>query len=263
MLDEMTRTEIAEGLLEVYRTGQVMPRLTGAYPGIEVEDSYRIQEAFIRRRLEEGRKIKGYKVGLTSKPMQEMAGASEPDFSAMTDDLFLPEETPIPVSRFFSPMVEIEIAFVMKEELRGPGILPVDVIRATDFVLPAIEIVDFRVKREPGFNIIDTVADLAACGAAVLGGNPRRLDQLDIRRVRGSMLKNGEVAEEGEASAVLGNPVTSVAWLANKLGEFGVVFRPGDVILTGSFTRAIPIAQGDEILCRFDSGLGDVRTSLC
>lgn len=261
MLDVKTRTEIAQGLLNVYSSREVMPRLTGAYPDIEIEDSYRIQEMFIRRKLESGRRIKGYKVGLTSKPMQQMAGSSEPDFSAMTDDLFLPENTPISYSRFFSPMVEMELAFVMKHELSGPGVLPVDVIRATDFVLPAIEIVDFRVKREPGFNIIDTVADLAACGAAVLGANPRRLDQVDIRRVRGAMMKNGAVVEEGEASAVLGNPVSAVAWLANKLGEFGVVFRPGDVILTGAITRAIAFAPGDEILCRFDSGVGDVRTS--
>ena len=132
---------------------------------------------------------------------------------------------------------------------------------ATDFVVPAIEIVDFRVSRAPGMNIIDTVADLAACGAAVLGANPRRLDAIDIRRVKGEIVRNGVVDQAGEASAVLGNPVTAVAWLANKLGQFGVSFQPGDVILTGSFVRAIPVKAGDEILCRFDQGLGDVATS--
>ena len=149
----------------------------------------------------------------------------------------------------------------MKHALKGPGILPVDVIRATDFVLPAIEIVDFRLMREPGFGIIDTVADLAACGAAVLGANPRRLDRIDVRRINGVLSKNGKVEQEGEASAVLGNPVTSVAWLANKLGEFGVVFEPGQAILTGSFVRAIPVEPGDEIRCRFDQGLGDLSVS--
>lgn len=261
MLDDSTREKVAADLLAAYQSRQPIPRLTGAYPEIEIEDAYRIQESFIRRRVADGARIKGYKVGLTSKAMQEMAGSSEPDFSAMTDDLFLPEATPVPFSSFFSPIVEMEIAFVMKESLSGPGVLPVDVIRATDFVLPAIEIVDFRVVREPGFNIIDTVADLAACGAAVLGANPRRLDQLDIRCVKGELYKNGELEVDGMASAVLGNPVTSVAWLANKLGEFGVVFEPGDVILTGSFVRAIPVAQGDEIECRFDGGLGDVSVN--
>lgn len=261
MLDQATRAKIVEDLVGTYETRQGLPLLSKAYPGIEVEDAYRIQEAFVARRVVAGARVKGYKVGLTSKAMQEMSGATEPDFSAMTDDLFLPESTPLPISRFFDPMVEMEIAFVMKDALSGPGILPMDVIRATDFVVPAIEIVDFRVSRAPGMNIIDTVADLAACGAAVLGANPRRLDALDIRRVKGEILRNGVVEHAGEASAVLGNPVTAVAWLANKLGEFGVSFQPGDVILTGSFVRAFPVKAGDEILCRFDQGLGEVATS--
>jgi len=261
MLDNATRQQIVDDLSGVYRTREPLPLLTKAHPGIEVEDAYRIQEAFIARRLAAGRSIKGYKVGLTSKPMQMMAGSTEPDFSAMTDDMFLPEGTQIPMASLFDPMIEIEIAFVMKHELKGPGVLPVDVIRATDFVLPAIEIVDFRVARAPGMNLIDTVADLAACGAVVLGANPRRLDQIDVRRVRGSIIRGGKVEQEGEASAVLGNPVTAVAWLANKLAEFGVAFQPGHVIMTGSFVRAIPVKAGDEIVCRFDQGLGDVETA--
>jgi 2-keto-4-pentenoate hydratase len=261
MLDQATRAKIVDDLVAAYETRQGLALLSKGYPGIAVEDAYRIQEAFVARRVAAGSRIKGYKVGLTSKAMQEMSGATEPDFSAMTDDLFLPESTPLPMARFFDPMVEMEIAFVMKDALSGPGILPMDVIRATDFVVPAIEIVDFRVSRAPGMNIIDTVADLAACGAAVLGANPRRLDAIDIRRVKGEILRNGVVEHTGEASAVLGNPVTAVAWLANKLGEFGVSFQPGDVILTGSFVRAFPVKAGDEILCRFDQGLGDVATS--
>lgn len=261
MLDAATRARIVDDLFGVYETRKPLPLLTQTYPGVEVEDSYRIQEAFVARRLHQGARIKGYKVGLTSKAMQEMAGSAEPDFSAMTDDLFLPEATPIPMAQLFDPMIEIEMAFVMKESLKGPGVLPVDVIRATDFILPAIEIVDFRIARGPGMNLIDTVADLAACGAAVLGGNPRRLDAIDIRRVKGSIIKNGVVEQEGEASAVLGNPVTAVAWLANKLGEFGVTFEAGHVIMTGSFVRAIPVKAGDEIVCRFDQGFGDVTTS--
>jgi 2-keto-4-pentenoate hydratase len=261
MLDQAVRDRIVDDLFEVYRSRKPLPLLTKTYPGIEVEDAYRIQEAFVARRLAAGGRIKGYKVGLTSKPMQEMAGSTEPDFSAMTDDMFIPEDTPIAMSGLFDPMIEIEIAFVMKHALKGPGVLPVDVIRATDFVLPAIEIVDFRVARAPGMNLIDTVADLAACGAVVLGANPRPLEAIDVRRVKGSIIRNGVVEQEGAASAVLGNPVTSVAWLANKLGEFGVAFEPGQVILTGSFVRAIPVKAGDEIVCRFDQGLGDVLTA--
>ena len=143
MLSEAVRSEIATSLEEAYRTRRPVPRLTGKYSEIEIEDAYRIQEEFVRRKLERGAVLKGYKVGLTSKPMQEMAGSSEPDFSAMTNDLFLPEDTPLEIDTFFSPIIEMEIAFVLKDRLEGPNVLPVDVIRATDFVLPAIEIVDF------------------------------------------------------------------------------------------------------------------------
>ena len=261
MLTDALRNQIVDDLFEVHRSRKPLPLLTRTYPGIEVEDAYRIQEAYVARTVAAGARIKGYKVGLTSKAMQQMSGATEPDFSAMTDDLFIPEDTPIPMSRFFDPMIEIEIAFVMKHALKGPGVLPMDVIRATDFVVPAIEIVDFRVARAPGMNLIDTVADLAACGAVVLGANPRKLTAVDIRTVQGSIIRNGVVEQQGVASAVLGNPVTSVAWLANKLAEFGVTFEPGHVILTGSFVRAIPVKAGDEVLCRFDQGFGDVATS--
>lgn len=261
MLDNATREKIVDDFFEVYRSRKPMPLITKTYPGIEVADAYKIQEKFVARKVAAGGKVKGYKVGLTSKPMQEFSGTTEPDFSAVTDDFFVPEATPIPMSRFFAPMIEMEIAFVMKTRLAGPGVLPVDVIRATDFVLPAIEIVDFRVERAPGLNVIDNIADLAFCGAIVLGANPRRLDQIDIRRVKGEISRNGTKELEGEASAVLGNPVTAVAWLANKLGEFGVAFEPGDTILTGSFVRVLPIEAGDEFVCRFDQGLGEVATS--
>ena len=258
MLDTATRERILADIMGTYHTRKALPLLTQTYPGITVEDAYAIQKAFFDRRIAEGRSVRGYKVGLTSKVMQESMGSTEPDFSAMTDDLFLPEDTPIDTAQFFYPLIEIEIAFVMKGSLKGPGVLPVDVLRATDFVLPAIEIVDFRVGPAPGMTVVDTIADLAACGAAVLGANPSRLEDIDIRNVTGQMLINGKLEHEGKASAVLGNPVTAVAWLANKLGEFGITFEPGQTILTGSFVRAMPVKAGDEVIARFDSGLGDV-----
>ncbi|MBI1238585.1 MAG: 4-oxalocrotonate decarboxylase [Alphaproteobacteria bacterium] len=263
MLAEDIRRAIVDDLIGAHQTKKPIPLLSKAYPGITLDDAYAIQHAFVQRRVDAGGTVKGYKVGLTSKPMQEMAGSSEPDYSAMTDDLFLAEGGTYPIANFFGPLIEIEIAFVMKEALKGPGVLPVDVVRATDFVLPAIELVDFRYDRKGGglMNLIDNVADLAYCGAVILGANPRRLDQIDVRRVRGALIRGGKTEVEGESSAVLGNPVTSVAWLANKLGEFGVTFEPGQVILTGSFVRALPVKAGDQIVCRFDQGLGDVAVS--
>ena len=261
MLDAATRSQIVADLIETYQTRKALPLLTQSYPQIAMDDAYAIQKAFVEHKLAQGRTVRGYKVGLTSKAMQEMSGATEPDFSAMTDDLFLPEDTALEAARFFRPLIEIEIAFVMKSALKGPGILPVDVLRATDFVVPSIEVVDFRVGPAPGMTVVDTVADLAACGAAVIGSNPCRLKDIDLRRVHGQMIINGKVEQEGYASAVLGNPVTAVAWLANKLGEFGITFEAGQTILTGSFVRAMPVKVGDEVVARFDSGLGDVLTS--
>lgn len=261
MLDTPTRARIVSAIEAVYETRQPLPLLTQTYPGMTIEDAYAVQQVFVANRIARGRQVRGYKVGLTSKAMQDMSGSSEPDFSAMTDDLFLPEGEAIDAACFFRPMIEIEIAFVMKHTLKGPGVLPVDVIRATDFILPAIEIVDFRVGPAPGMTVVDTVADLAACGAAVLGANPRRLDQVDLRTLSGALIINGETVQSGQASAVLGNPVTSVAWLANKLGGLGVTFEPGQTILTGSFVRAMPVKAGDTIVATFDQGLGDVVTA--
>ncbi|TXS96018.1 4-oxalocrotonate decarboxylase [Parahaliea maris] len=258
MLSEELRSTIATQIYRCFQQGEQIPLLSAQYPDLEMEDAYRIQEKVVASFQADGRKIKGYKIGLTSKAMQEMAGTDEPDYSAMLDHMFLPEASHTPRSDWQSPMVEIELAFVMKERLEGPGINVADVIRATDFVLPAIEIVDFRVAMAPGMTVRDTISDLAAVGGVVLGGNPLDLKDFDVRGVRGDLLINGEVRESGCSDAVLGNPLTAVAWLANKLSEFGVTFEPGDVILSGSFLRALPVQAGDEVVARFDNGFGDV-----
>lgn len=258
MLSAEVHEKIATDIFRCFKEKSQISLLTGAYPEIEVGDSYRIQEHVVSSFLAEGSRIKGYKIGLTSKAMQEMVGSTEPDFSAILDYMFIVEGADVPRADWMDPIVEIELAFVMKEKLEGPGINVADVIRATDFVLPAIELVDFRVARAPGMDVRDTIADLAGVGGVVLGGNPISLQDIDVRKVHGSLLINGEVREEGMSSAVLGNPLTAVAWLANKLAEFGVSFEPGDVILSGSFVRALPVQAGDEVLARFDNGFGDV-----
>ncbi|HSG62021.1 MAG TPA: fumarylacetoacetate hydrolase family protein [Pseudomonadales bacterium] len=258
MLDNATRQQIAHDIFRCFKEKTQIPLLNPRFTSIEMEDAYRIQEYVVQHFLNEGRQIKGYKIGLTSKPMQELAKSTEPDYSAMLDDMFIPEASQTPRSAWQQPLVEIELAFVMKEALKGPGINVADVIRATDFVLPAIEVVDFRVQYGPGMDVRDTIADLAAVGGVVLGGRPIKLDEMDVRNIKGSLLINGEVREQGSADAVLGNPLNAVAWLANKLSEFDVAFKPGDVILSGSFLRALPVSAGDKIVARFDHGLGDV-----
>ena len=258
MLSDTERKNIAADIIRCFREKDQISLLSKRYPDIEVDDSYRIQECVVDALKSDGRRVKGYKIGLTSKPMQEMAGSTEPDYSAILDDMFYPEGGDSPRSDWQTPLVEIELAFVMKKRLEGPGINMADVIGATDFVIPAIEIVDFRVAYEPGMDVRDTIADLAAVGGVVLGGNARNLRSVDIRNVNGSLIINNEVREQGNSAAVLGNPINAVVWLANKMAEFGVAFEPGDVILSGSFLRALPVQAGDELVARFDSGFGDI-----
>ncbi len=261
MLTEAERDGIVDELFAAYETRTPIKPLKPRLPGIDIAGAYAIQQEFTRRKLARGRRIAGYKVGLTSKAMQKFAGSTEPDFAVMTEDLFLPESTPIERDRFFAPLVELELAIVLKERLKGPGVTIVDVIRATDFVVPAVEIVDFRVERGPELSLADNIADLAYCGAAVLGGNPRRLDQIDIRQVGGVLTRNGKAEQQGLSAAAMGNPLTVVAWLANKLAEFDVTFEPGQTILTGSFVPPLPVNAGDEIVCRFTHGFGEVAVA--
>ncbi|WP_286240194.1 2-keto-4-pentenoate hydratase [Neptuniibacter halophilus] len=259
MLEFNTRREIAQKIFHCYRNNEQLPLLTRSYPEMDTQDAYYIQEQVLSHFVAEGSTIKGYKIGLTSKAMQEMVGSTEPDYSTLLNEMFVDEDSVLPANTFTDPLVEIELAFVIKSPLQGPGVNAADVIQATDFVLPSIEIVDFRVARAPGMDVRDTIADLAAVGRVVLGGNPVKLDQIDIRNVEGELLINGEVLEKGISSAVLGNPVTAVVWLVNKLAEFGVAFQPGDVIFSGSFVRALPVKAGDRVSARFDNGLGQVN----
>ncbi|MEM7797550.1 MAG: 4-oxalocrotonate decarboxylase [Chloroflexota bacterium] len=257
MLTDAQRHEAAEMLNSAHRTHKQVPSLKKTFPEMEIEDAYHIQEIQVKQRIEGGAKIKGYKVGLTSKVMQDLAGIDEPDYGFLMDDMFIPEASTIDLNRFFWPNVEIELAFVMKESLVGPNINAADVIRATDFVLPAIELVEKRVTERNG--VVDTIADLASCAAVVLGGNPMKLTDFDIRDVHGAVFKNGEHVTEGSSMAVMGNPVNAIAWLANKLHEFGVAFEAGHTILSGSFIRVVPTAVGDHFIARFDSGFGDIH----
>ncbi len=265
-MTRLTAEQIAHSaqlLHTAFHERRQVPPLSATYPEAGIEDAYRIQQQFIEQRLAEGRRIRGYKVGLTSKVMQALLNYHEPDFSALLDNFFVPEAADLDMARFLAPAIEIEIAFVMKSSLRGPGVNTADVIRATDFVLPAIELVDFRITEEgrrKESTIFDTVADLASCGAVILGGNPMDLRDIRIAEVRGACIRNGEPVESGIATQVMGNPINAIAWLANKLGEIGgVTFEPGHTILSGSFIRLVRVAAGDHFLARFDQGLGDVE----
>ena len=245
------RREAADALWRADQTKQAIPALTDTWADIDVVDAYAIQQVNIARRLEAGAVVRGHKVGLSAKAMQEMLGVHEPDYGHLLDDMFCYEHDTISMARFCQPRAEIEVAFVLGRPLHGPGVTVADVVRATDYVLPSIEIVDSRVQ-DWKIKIQDTIADNASSAALVLGGRPTRLHDVDPALIGATLRKNGEIVETGCSGAVLGNPVIAVAWLANKLAQFGVALEPGHVIMPGSCTRMVPVGAGDVIRADFD-----------
>lgn len=226
-------------------------------PGITIEDAYRIQERFVARRVQAGETIIGKKIGATSKPVQDFLEVYQPDFGMLLSGMVYQEGDTIPLDTLIQPKAEAELAFVLKEDLKGPGITAMDVIRATDYVLPCFEIVDSRITAW-NIKIQDTVADNASCGVYVLGktkGDPRKLD---ITLAGMVLEKNGELFSTGVGAAVQGSPANAVAWLANTLGELGIPFKAGEVILSGSQSALVPVVDGDELVCTV-GGLGSCR----
>jgi 2-oxopent-4-enoate/cis-2-oxohex-4-enoate hydratase len=234
----------------------VAPLLTRE-PDITLEDAYRIQERFVARRLTAGETIVGKKIGATSKPVQDFLGVYQPDFGMLTSAMVFQEGDTIDLSQLIQPKAEAELAFVLKHDLKGPGITAMDVIRATDYVVPCFEIVDSRIT-DWQIKIQDTVADNASCGVFVLGktkGDPRKLD---ITLAGMVLEKNGELFSTGVGAAVQGSPANAVAWLANTLGALGIPFKAGEVILSGSQSSLVPVTDGDELVCTV-GGLGSCR----
>ncbi len=249
--------KIAEDIWHAEQTGEWTEAPSNRFPDITVDDGYAIGTAVRDLKLAAGRSVKGHKIGLTSKAMRDMTGATEPDYGFIYDDWFVLEGETIERSSLNRPLVEVELAFVMKEELKGPSVNVADVIRATDFILPALEIVDTRYKDRGPNMLVDSISDTAWCGGVVLGGNPAKLENIDIRRIGASLSINGEIVETGSAVAVMSNPINAVAWLANTLHRFGTSMQPGDVILSGSFVRAVPFDANQSLVALFD-GLGEV-----
>lgn len=260
MLTAEQRSAMAHALYRAEVDRAPIEPFTITHPDADLDDAYAIAQAVTALKVAAGRTIKGYKVGLTSKAMQQATGATEPDYGTITDDWIVPEASTVDTSRLNRPLAEVELAFVLAHDLGGPGVTAVDVIRATDFVLPAIEIVDTRYAGRGPKPLIDSVADAAWCGLVMLGGRPVRLTDIDLRCEGASLVKNGTIEETGIGSAVMGNPINAVAWLANKLASFGVTMEAGSVVLSGSFLKAIPFRGGDTIAAMFTT-LGDVTFS--
>ncbi|WP_019201994.1 2-keto-4-pentenoate hydratase [Tsukamurella sp. 1534] len=259
-MDDSAIAAAAEALLGAYAAGEPIDPLIETFPQATITDAYRIQQEQVRRWEAAGDRVKGHKVGLASLAMQRQMNVFEPDFGHLTASMFHLEHLPIDASAWMQPRIEPEIAFILGRELRGPGVTVADAIRAVDYVVPALEVVDSRIK-DWNISIVDTVSDNASSGGVVLGSRPTRLDAVDLRTVGCTFRISGEQVGTGAGGAVLGSPINALVWLANTVGPLGTALEPGHVVLPGSMTRAEPVRAGDTIVA--DMGpLGSVTAVL-
>ena len=249
-MNSQTIHNLAVRLDEAERTNTQLRQFSLEHPEMTIDDAYSVQKAWVDLKLKRGRIIQGHKIGLTSKAMQASSNISEPDYGALLDDMFYGDGAELPMSRFIVPRLEVELAFVLARPLRGPHCTIFDVLNATDYVTPAVEIIDARIHQiDPESKVTrkvtDTISDNAANAALVLGGRPFKPNQADMRWISALCYRNGAIEESGVAAAVLNHPANGVAWLANKLAPHGVELQAGEIILGGSFTRPVPARKGD------------------
>lgn len=266
MLQKDVISQIAQRLNQAEKSREQIRQISLDNPEMTIDDAYAIQKEWVGLKIAEGRVLKGHKIGLTSKAMQASSQIDEPDYGALLDDMFFDDGCDIPTDRFIVPRIEVELAFVLAKPLRGPNCTIFDVYNATDYVIPALELIDARCHNiDPETNrprkVFDTISDNAANGAVILGGRPIKPRDLDMRWISALLYRNGVIEESGVAAAVLNHPANGVAWLANKLAPHNVQLEPGQIILGGSFTRPVPARKGDvfhvdygnmgSISCRF------------
>ena len=266
--------DAAARLLQAEKTHIPVRQLSLEYPDMTIEDAYAVQRVLVDAKIAAGRRLVGRKVGLTSRAMQQAVSISEPDFGALFDDMFFQDGAEIPVDRYIRPRLEVELAFVLGQAVGGPACTLFDILRATEFVTPALEILDARVQMvdpETGHprTIVDTIADNAADAGVVMGGRPVRPFDVDLRWVAALFYRNGMIEESGVAAAVLNHPANGVVWLANRLAGYGISLDAGQVVMAGSFTRPVPAGAGDvfhadfgplgSVTCRFSGSQNDVR----
>jgi 2-keto-4-pentenoate hydratase len=256
-MDKNRIQELAAMLLAAEMSRKPMAPLTESDPGITVEEAYRIQLRMMEVKKSQGQVVVGKKIGITSRAMQVMLGVNEPDYGHILDGMVVPEGESIRAGDLIQPRTEGEIAFILKEDLQGPGVTLTEVIRCSTGVIPALEVIDSRI-RDWKIRLPDTVADNASSARIVLGGKVTPVLGLDLRTVGMVLEKNGEPAATAAGAAVLGNPAQAVAWLANKLAAYKIPLVKGEVILSGSLTAAVPVAAGDFIRADFGP-LGDVK----
>ncbi|CDH32195.1 2-oxo-hept-4-ene-1,7-dioate hydratase [Xenorhabdus bovienii] len=249
-LQQEVVSQVARRLHQAEKNRKQIRQISLDYPEITIEDAYAIQREWVNLKIAEGRVLKGHKIGLTSRAMQVSSQIEEPDYGALLDDMFFQDGSDIPCERFIVPRIEVELAFVLAKPLSGPNCTLFDVYNATDYIIPALELIDARChnidpETQRPRKVFDTISDNAANAGVIMGGRPIRPDELDLRWVSALLYRNGVIEESGVAAAVLNHPANGVAWLANKLAPYGVQLEAGQIILGGSFTRPVPARKGD------------------
>lgn len=242
--------DMAARLDEAERTRTQIDQFSLEYPEMTIDDGYAIGREWVRQKIAAGRKPIGKKIGLTSRAMQRSSNVTEPDFGTLLDDMLFMDGHDIPVERFIEPRVEVELAFILGRPLEGPNCTIFDVLAATEYITPAIEIIDARISRidrATGVTrkVYDTISDNAANAGVVLGGRPVKPDAVDMRWISALLYRNGVIEESGVAAAVLNHPANGPAWLAKKLAPHGERLEPGEIILGGSFTAPVFAKAGD------------------
>ena len=238
--------DISAELYQALRQAEAIAPLTERHPELSIEDAYAIQQRLLALRLQDGERIVGKKIGVTSQAVMTLLGVDQPDFGILTDAMTYNSGTAIPTASLIQPKAEGELAFVLKHDLQGPGVTVDDVLRATEGVMVCFEIVDSRI-RDWKIRIQDTVADNASCGVFVLGDRLVPVSEVDLTLCGMVLEKNGEIVATGAGAASMGSPAVAVAWLANTLGRLGVPLKAGEVILSGSLGPMIPVAAGDNL----------------
>ena len=256
MLTDEDIRQAADTLYQAECDARQIDPLTLKHPGMTLDDAYAVQRACVDRKIATGRRVIGYKIGLTSRAMQSAMHINEPDYGVLLDDMVFADGAQIDAARLCDPRIEVELAFVLKHRLVGTQLNVCDVLNATDYVVPALELIaarSFRVHPQTGYTrkIHDTIADNAASAGILMGGRPIRPDQMDLRWIGALCYRNGVLEETGLAAGVLNHPANGICWVAKRFAAHGIALEPGQIILSGSFTRPVTVVAGDTIHADF------------
>jgi len=255
----LTKAQIQKAADELHQAEvgrQQIDPLTLSYPQMTMDDAYAVQKTWVNRKIAAGRRVIGYKIGLTSRVMQRTMHIDEPDYGVLLDDMVFPDGGRIRAADFLDPYIEVELAFILKKELRGEYVSVVEVLGATDYVMPALELIDarsYRVHPESGYTrtVRDTIADNAANAGIVMGGRPVHPDKYDLRWCGALLYVNETLEQTGLAAAVLNHPANGISWVARRFSAHGTGLQPGRIILSGSFTAPAKVMAGDTVHADF------------